>query len=100
MSAVTEKEEDDDHLIEKPLCENNSRLCAETPTLLADLFVEVSYTLYLCGINSIVQKITTLGLKCTGNTMTEANTTTERGYKDIWNSHLITNIAIMGQFKL
>ena len=69
MSAViTEKEEDDDHLVEKPLCENNSRLCAETPTLLADLFIEVSYTLYLCGINSIVQKITTLVLKCTGNT--------------------------------
>ena len=80
MSAVTGKEEDDDHLVEKPLCENNSRLCAETPTLLA----EVSYTLYLCGINSIVQKITTLVLKCTGNTMTAANTTTERGYKDIW----------------
>ena len=50
MSAVTGKEEDDDHLIEKPLCENNSRLCAETPTLLADLFVEVSYTLDFTNI--------------------------------------------------
>ena len=99
MSAVTGKEEDDDHLIEKPLCENNSRLCAETPTLLADLFVEVSYTLYLCGINSIVQKITTLVLKCTENKITKTNTTTGKGYEDIRNRHLIANIAIR-QFKL
>ena len=50
MSAVTGKEEDDDHLVEKPLCENNSLLCAETPTLMADLFVEVSYTLDFTNI--------------------------------------------------